>query len=313
MSRYPFRQPAALPVAIIALCALAPSAYAQAAGNVAVVINENSQASVKIGEYYARARALPASNVLRIRTSEEETVDRATFESTIERPLADAISRDRLQDRILYLVLTKGIPIRVAGAAGLTGTMASVDSELTLLYRHMTGRRTPLNGFAANPYFLGDRAIAEAQPFTRRDHDIYLVSRLDAFTVEGALALVDRARAPATEGRIVLDQRDALVNRTGEDWLGLAAKRLTEQGHADRLLLEATTKPVRGVTPVLGYSSWGSTDPQNRVRSVGFGFAPGAIAANLVSTDARTFRPPPDTWRPPANLSNRSSWFAGSP
>jgi Tfp pilus assembly protein PilF len=62
----------------------------------------------------------------------------------------------------------------------------------------------------------------------------------------------------------------------------------------------------------MGYFSWGSTDPQNRVRAVKMDFVPGAIGATFVSTDARTFKEPPETWQP-TNTSDRVTWFEGSP
>ena len=299
--------------ALVALVGQATHAHAQSAENVAVVINDNSPDSQRIGEYYARVRALPSANVLHIRTSVEETIDRITYTRTIEQPIANALTRAQLQDRILYLVLTKGMPLRVAGTFGQAGTVASVDSELTLLYRAMTGQSIRVEGPVVNPYFLGGREISEARPFTHREHDIFLVSRLDAFTVDEALALIDKGSAPRGEGQIVLDERDALVNRVGEDWLELASKRLAADGHGNQVVLETTPKPARDVAQVLGYFSWGSTDPQNRVRSPGMGFVPGAIAANFVGSDARTFRAPPETWVPTGDAVNRASWYAGSP
>jgi len=163
-----------------------------------------------------------------------------------------------------------------------------------------------------NPYYLGMRPLEEARLFSHREHDIYLVSRIDAFTVEEATALVDRASRTAREGQIVLDQRDALVNRMGEDWLGLAAQNLTKAGHGERVVLETTPKPAREVSPVMGYFSWGSTDPQNRVRTVKMDFVPGAIGATFVSTDARTMKEPPAAWVP-TNTTDRATWFGGSP
>jgi uncharacterized protein (TIGR03790 family) len=167
-------------------------------------------------------------------------------------------------------------------------------------------------GKIANPYFLGDRPAAEAKPFTHRDHDIFLVSRLDAFTAEEAISLVTKAQQPSRDGRVVLDQRDALVNRQGEDWLALAAQNLTKAGYGSRVTLETTPKPARGISPVIGYFSWGSTDPQNRVRVTQMDFSPGALAATFVSTDARTFKEPPAEWAP-TNLNDRSHFFGGSP
>ena len=199
-------------------------ARAQSAENVAIVINDNSPDSQRIGEYYAKARSLPPGNILRIRTAVADTIDRNTYAQTIEQPLTNAIARAQLQDRILYIVLTKGVPLRIAGTIGPMATMSSVDSELALLYRGMTGQAVRVEGPIANPYYLGDRDISEARPFTHRDHDVFLVTRLDGFTVDEVIALIDRGSAARVEGRIVLDQRDALVNRVGENWLDLAAK-----------------------------------------------------------------------------------------
>jgi len=284
---------------------------AQTAENVAVVINDASPESKQVGEYYVKARSIPAENVIHIQTAPEDIVQPAAFVATIQQPIAAALVKANLQDRILYLVLTKGIPLRIAGTGGQDGTVASVDSELTLLYRRMTGQTASPGGRIDNPYYLGAKPLTEARLFTHRDMDIYLVSRLDAFTVEEAIALVDRAGQTAREGSIVLDQRDALVNRLGEDWLGLAAERLTKAGHGERVVFETTPKPARDVSSVMGYFSWGSADPQNRVRRVKMDFVPGAIAAMFVSTDARTFKEPPAAWMP-LNLDERSTWFGGS-
>jgi uncharacterized protein (TIGR03790 family) len=300
-------------VAVALLLAVAASAaHAQSPENVAVVINDASPDSQRIGEHYARTRGLPPSNVLRIRTTTDDAIERHAYSSTIERPLAAAIGRAGLQDRLLYIVLTKGVPLRIVGTTGLKGTQASVDSELTLLYRRLTGQPVAAPGYVENPYFLGTRPIAEARRFSHREHDIFLVTRLDAFTTDQALALVDRARSPLTEGRIVLDQRAAAGGpQSADEWLERAARRLDEQGHGQRVLLESTPKAAQPVDRVLGYYAWGAADPERRQRSTGMKFVPGSIAATLGSFDARTFRAPSDEWQP-TNSADKAAWFEGS-
>jgi uncharacterized protein (TIGR03790 family) len=294
---------------LLFLC-VAAAASAQTAENVAVVINTNSPDSVRIGEHYAKTRALPESNVIQIRTSSDDTIERAGYVSTIESPIAAAIRRSGQQDRLLYLVLTKGVPLGIFGTAGLDGTQSSVDSELTLLYRRMTGQVVSPAGRVENPYFLGTRELRAALPFSHREHDIYLVTRIDAFTADQAIALVDKAQKPVTDGRIVLDQRDADATRPNNQWVAQAAKRLTEQGQGERVVVEATDKPARDVTGVLGYYFGGTPDLDSQRRSMGMGFVPGAIAATLVSSDARTFTPPPDLWVP--SVGTDRAFFGGS-
>jgi uncharacterized protein (TIGR03790 family) len=297
---------------LLVLLSWAVTASAQSAENVAVVINDASPESKEVGEYYVKQRAIPESNVIHITTTTDDALQPAAFLATIQGPIFVALTRGNLQDRIHYIVLTKGIPLRIAGTGGQDGTVASVDSELALGYRRMTGINVPNRGRVDNPYYLGSKPIADARPFAHRDHDIYLVSRIDAFTTQEAKSLVDRSLRAGREGRVVLDQRDALVNRLGEDWLGLAAQELTKAGQGERVVLEATPKPAREITPVIGYYSWGSTDPQNRVRTVKMDFTPGAIAASFVSTDARTLKEPPATWMP-TNTTDKATWFGGSP
>ena len=312
MTLLPNRHVRLVACAVALVAGAAGPLLAQTAENVAVVINDASPESKAVGEYYVKVRNIPSENIIHITTSTEDAVLPAAFQATIQAPIAAALSRANFHDRILYIVLTKGIPLRVAGTGGQEGTVASVDSELALLYRRMTGQNVPTRGRIDNPYYLGAKPLAEARAFTHRDYDIYLVSRLDAFSVDEVRGLIDRAARAGGDGRVVLDQRDALVNRLGEDWLGMAAQQLTKAGHADRVVLETTPKPARDVTPVIGYYSWGSTDPQNRVRVVKMDFTPGAIAATFVSTDARTFKEPPAQWQP-TNTNDRTTWFGGSP
>ena len=298
--------------ALLGLLSAARVATAQTGENVAVVINEASPDSVKVGEYYIKARSIPAANVIRLKTTTEESIQPEAYTLTIQAPISAALLQRNLLDRVLYIVLTKGVPLRLLGTGGPEGTVASVDSELTLLYRRLTRRNVLVRGKIANPYYLGDRPVAEARPFTHRDHDIFLVSRLDGFTADEAISLVVKAQQPSRDGRVVLDQRDALVNRQGEDWLALAAQNLTQAGYGSRVTLETTPKPARGISPVIGYFSWGSTDPQNRVRVTMMDFSPGALAATFVSTDARTFKEPPASWTP-TNVNDRNQFFEGSP
>jgi uncharacterized protein (TIGR03790 family) len=295
------------------LHAVAGSLRAQSAENVAVVINEASADSKRVGDYYVQKRSIPASNVIRLKTTAEEQIEIAAFSASIERPIMQALHREGLQDRILYLVLTKGVPLRINGTKGGNGTVASVDSELAVLYRRMTGRPVPLSGPTENPYFLNTRAIREAQPFTHRAHDIFLVTRLDGFTVDDVLALIDRAQKPATEGRVVLDQRSGFGEAAGDEWLGQAAARLRDLGHDSRVTLEDTGRAAGNVDNVLGYYSWGSNDPQIRGRQVGMRFVPGALASMFLSTDARTFKEPPGDWKPGNDTAeDKTTLFAGS-
>src|SRR3954449_3593814 len=194
---------AGLALLLLPLCA--PPAQAQTGANVLVVYNDAAPGSVRIAERYAERRQVPAEQRLRITTAARDEITRPEYERQIQAPIVAWLNTHQAHDRILYIVLAKGVPLRIAGTLGRSGTVASVDSELTVLYRRMTGVFTPPAGSVENPYFAA-KGVADGAPrFSHATADIYLVTRLDGFTVEDALGLIDRAMAPVKDGRILLD------------------------------------------------------------------------------------------------------------
>ena len=279
------------PLAIVCALLLPAGAAGQSGANVAVVINESSSASVTVGEYYAVRRSLPNENVIRIKVTPGDTISRAAYAAGIEAPVAQALAKAGLQDRILFIVLTKGIPLRILGTTGPYGSAASVDSELTLLYRRMTGRPVPPGGPLENPFFAA-KADPAAKPFTHKDHDIYLVTRLDGPTVEDARQLVDRGSAAEAEGAVYFDQRGEARSALADRWMADAADAITNHASGATAIVEPTPKPVTPTAPALGYFSWGGADPAVATSDLALEFAPGGIAATLGSGDGRTLEPP---------------------
>jgi uncharacterized protein (TIGR03790 family) len=287
------------------------SAKAQTTENLLLVVNDANSESGRIAEYYASKRAVPPDHVLHLKTLATDAVDRSEYLRGIEGPIAAWLSARGLQDKILYIVLTKGVPLRVNGTVGLDGTVASVDSELTLLYRKLLGTPPTIGGRVANPYFLGADALSQAKPFTRLLSDIYLVTRLDGYSVDDVLKLIDRGIAPSQTGKIVLDEKATVIDRGGDEWLQQTADRLKASGATERVVLETTRAVATASGPILGYYSWGSNDPANQLRQFGLQFTPGAIGGMFVSTDGRTFSQPPADWRP-SDPNGRGPRFAGS-
>ena len=267
-------------------------------------------ASLEVGNYYVQKRHIPAENLLRLRINPGESIERADYQRQIEGPIVNWLARNFAHDRILYIVLTKGIPLRINGTAGQDGTTASVDSELTLLYRQLTGTAAPPAGRVNNPYFLGD-STSRTKPFTHENYDIYLVTRLDGYTVADVRALIDRASTPAREGAIILDDKEASPAGTNE-WLKSAAENLKPTGSRNRVIYDTSRTVVQNVQNVLGYYCWGSNDPAIRERHFNLGFVNGALAAMFVSTDARTLNEPPADWKI-GTSDDATTYFAGSP
>jgi uncharacterized protein (TIGR03790 family) len=270
---------------------------AQTGRHILLVANADSPASIDVADYYAGKRAVPADQILRLPMPVEEEIAREVYQARIENPIAAWLSQHSAQDRILYIVLTKGVPLRVAGTAGERGTVASVDSELTLLYRKLWGATSPVAGPVPNPYFAGTSGLAKAERFSHRSHDVYLVARLDGYAVDDVKALIDRGLSPAREGTVYLDARLEAGASPGNRWLTDAAAALKARpGWSDRVELDTGATVLQNKPAALGYYSWGSNDRTAGARRLNFDFLPGALAGMFVSTDARTFVEPPADW-----------------
>jgi uncharacterized protein (TIGR03790 family) len=295
------------PLVILAAATLACSAVApaQTAENVLVVINRQSPDSRTVGEYYVAKRSIPAANVCNIGTVTTESVTRPVYTKEIEAPIAQCLKSRGLTEQVLYIVLTMGVPLKMwpdNGENTIQADGAAVDSELTLLYQRMKGRQIPLAGPFANPFFEH-----RDTPFRHPIFPIYLVTRLDAWTVDEAKALVDRALAARNRGRFAIDLREN-NDTPGNQWLRTAAQLLPK----NRLVMEETAKVLEGVADVIAYASWGSNDTARKQRFVRMRWLPGAIATEFVSTDGRSLRKPPDNWQL-GTWADRKTWFEGGP
>ena len=97
---------------------VATQATAQTAQNVLVIINEQSPESREIGEYYLKKRQIPPVNVVRLQLPLTDDIDRPTYQSRIENPVIVWFNNHAAWDRILYIVVTKGVPLRFPAQLG---------------------------------------------------------------------------------------------------------------------------------------------------------------------------------------------------
>ena len=106
-------------------------AEAQSAANVLLVVNSTSAASGSVSRYYAERRGVPQDNVCSITTPATESISRADYVAQIEQPIWQCIAGLRAHDRILYIVLTKDVPIRVSGTPDNPAFGLDVKKALT--------------------------------------------------------------------------------------------------------------------------------------------------------------------------------------
>ncbi len=277
---------------------------AQDGGTVLLVVNRASNLSRRIADYYIPRRGIPLSNVCRLNIRPEaEEISWDDYVARVERPIARCLAAARLQERVLYIVTTMGVPLKVTGSGEGPATEAcSVDSELTLLYAKMRGKHFPRAGPIPNPLYR-----RQDQPFTHASFPMYLVTRLAGYDFDDVRGIVDRSLAARNRGKFVFDLKSG-DDAPGNNWLRAAALALPPE----RVVMDASAKVLTGEKDVIGYAAWGSNDPNRHERDLGFAWLPGALVSEYVSTDGRTFASPPAGWNIGA-WSDPARWFDGSP
>ncbi len=290
---------------------------------VLLVYNSTSPVSTAIANYYAAKRGI--TNILAVNCQDSalndtnETISMSDYVSQIQNPISAYVSAN---SGINFIVLTKGIPIRIDNAP--TGSenqgqtpqdyQASLDNYLAALgYSTANGNaQVSIVGSGAQGAAWVNAYYNANVPFTHAAFGGYLVTRLDAYTQADAMALVDRSLAaeqtPGT-GPILLDVDanfglgDKTLDPPAVPSTNVLFEESYDNGNADLLhaadILEAsgisvepliTTTFAGNQSGLQGYFSWGSNDSDyNNVAYESLSFAPGAIANTYVSTSMRTF------------------------
>jgi uncharacterized protein (TIGR03790 family) len=306
----------------------AGNATKRSPNEVLLVVNLNSPISQAIAADYARKRNV--RNVLSLRcqdsalSTKNETIALADYTQSIENPIHEYLATHANMD---FIVLTKGVPIRITGAAlgscdensrepVKTRGHPSVDSYLAALdYTNLPGAmKIDISGSGAIGCAFSNRYWNASEPFSHAKFGGYLVTRLDGYTEADARALSSQsmmAEQDLAHGSVLLDVQPifglgdkttqpapitAKVISSESPWsefnadMRRANDMLTNRGI--RVELDLTQTFIGGRSNLLGYFSWGSNDP--RYSSEAYQtlfFAPGSLSDTAVSTSARTFLP----------------------
>ncbi len=195
------------------------------ASRVLIIANRNSPVSLRIAQYYMWHRGIPTTNLLTlglVDSSQQqvfESIEYPLYQKQVEQPLREFLNRKQLADQIRYIVLTKGVPLRVKNVPhplvngetfiqhqSLDSTIAALDYKTPAIafrdldYKKMSGKEV-FGLLTPNLYWR------QTYPFEHRLTGGYLVTRLDGYSEADARSLVDRAltRRSSLSGTVLLD------------------------------------------------------------------------------------------------------------
>lgn len=288
-----------------------------------VVYNANDPLAEPLAKFYAGKRGIPTDRIVALKCPLTEEISREQYDLEIAAPLRRIFderqwwerSKDRadghpistvVQNRIRYLVLMRGIPLKIQQLAApypgdempkqpdavTSANGAAVDSELAVLGVFTRG----ISGFIPNPYFRAFTRIQEANYPA-----IMLVGRLDGPSDAIVRRMIEdslTAEQDGLWGRCYLDARglnaDAGALYEGDVWLEKVAKDCDLPVIIDRRPeLFETGFPMREVALYFGWYAGGVAGPFTRPD---FRFEPGAIAVHIHSFSASSIRDAEQGW-----------------
>ena len=288
---------------------------------VIVLANRDDAGSLQLARYYMEKRHVPEANLLALPMPTDETITWRQFIDAIYQPAQDElIKRDWIQaietsltdklgrrryaisgHRIAYLVICKGVPLRIAhdpalyeaappytNSAQFRTNCGAVDAELALLAR---------SGYAINA-LLPNPLWGKEHPTFLDEARVVKISRLDGPTYSNAAALVDNALKAEQQGLIGRAYVDmGGPHPEGEKWLEEVVRQLDGLSFDSDVDRKPTVFPstARFDAPVL-YFGWYAGAVCGPFAQSGFHFPPGAIALHIYSFSAQSLRSTDTDW-----------------
>ena len=278
-----------------------PGIQAPITDRVLVLRNANSPISVAVADDYAKRRGINHTLTVACLDSatdpKAETITFGLFQETLEAPLATYLST---HPNIDFIVVTKGIPIRLAGAPqGRSSGPLALDSYLASWgYEKLPESvrveiTDPNYGSAFHGMAWSNRFWESRERFSHARFGGYLVTRLDGYTADDAKALTTRSLAAEKERRarshstapVLLDVCPGygfeMKSKVPHSLLPLpptAAVKIIQESsfgefNSDMQLaakvlstrhvpvqLDMTDRFIGNAGPLAGYLSWGSND-----------------------------------------------------
>ena len=107
---------------------------------VLVILNTRSPDSVAIADYYVQKRRVPPVNVCRLACPTTEECTRQEYQEQIQKPVQQLLAENRRD--VDFLLLTKGVPIRMKEGGYSTDSMLATMGTLKPMSRNPISAKT---------------------------------------------------------------------------------------------------------------------------------------------------------------------------
>lgn len=290
-----------------------------AAAATIVVFNQHDNDSAALARFYAAKRGIPNDRIVGLKCPVQEEISRAEYDATIADPLREIFTKrgwwelrpvdhplGRIErNRIKFVALMRGMPLKIAGCVDYPGDKASgppeaaghneaaVDSELATLGAFSRA----ISGPRANEYFHSYSRILDVNMPA-----LMLVCRLDAPTRAMVERMINDSLAAEKDGLRGIAYMDArniqqAGYKEGDKWIYAAANECRKHGipaildNGDGLFPEAYP-----MTRAALYYGWYTGNVSGPFLRPDFKFPRGAVAIHIHSFSAQTLRNPQANW-----------------
>lgn len=236
---------------------------------VAVIYNKNSPYGYKIAKHYAKVYNIPDKFLIGIETVTIETCIKEYYIKFIRNPVREEIEKRNLD--VKYLVTTKGMPLKIyvkynycygiqAGGGAIESWLCLLNSDRILQCRN--------GAFVQSKYFNSNQPFEKNKfkfttncPKRVEGYIDYLVTRLDAYTYEDVIAMINRGVNSYKNGDayFVLDRSPGHSDNMIETNRKLRQQKKKvkfENGKRNVLILK--DKKTKKDLPVIGYCGHGA-------------------------------------------------------
>lgn len=256
--------------------------------DVGVIVNLNSPESIEIGNYFQVARNIPSQNIIYVNVPNSEVINDSVFD-VLRTQIEAELQSLGLENTLNYLVTTKGVPLRRSGIDCISnqgnGDCGSVDSELSLILGPHASSIAQSNAFL-HPYFN------QNVHFTRSQFGMYLVTRLDGFTVGDVKQMIARSGPNTTVNPFIVQNILDLNEAQSMDSLFFIDTYINpalDEFQPGNWLTQTdlNTSPLTNQENVLSYLSTGHGPLPDYNQN--FSFVPGSFAALTTCSTAAAF------------------------